>query len=182
MKQNKQRFLASFSLSAMGELRELRELHRNVVCHHTSNNPTAPQRRSRCDVGQTSKAKASNSFSVTLGDPAALRFLHMYTENPMFLKTHECILMRKRFLMHWSGATVHFLNYLLLSRSLRSRDEFASTVSLPSPRTQCYSWESVTVVLTFKLWVIRSHRHHPDPGQPPTNVAFVEMYTGELRY
>lgn len=102
-------------------------------CHHTSNNPTAPQRRSRCDVGQTSKAKASNSFSVTLGDPAALCFLHMYTENPMFLKTHECIPMRKHFLMHWSGATVHFLNYLLLSCSLSSRNEFASTVSLPSP-------------------------------------------------
>lgn len=141
-----------------------------------------PHRESRCEIGQTSKAKASNSFSVTLGDPAALCFLHMYTENPMFLKTHECILMRKHSLLHWSGATVHFLNYLLLSCSLRRRNEFASTGSLPSTRTQCYCWESVTVVLTFKLWVTLSHRHHPNPGQPPTNVAFVEMYTSAFRY
>jgi len=47
--------------------------------------PTAHRRRSCCVVGQTSKAEASNSFSVTLGDPAALRFLHMYTDKLIFL-------------------------------------------------------------------------------------------------
>lgn len=54
--------------------------HRNVVCHIPSA-PTAHRRASRRAVGQTSKAEASNSFCVTLSDPAALRFLHMYIHN-----------------------------------------------------------------------------------------------------
>lgn len=61
-------------------------LQGNVV----ATKPAAHRRRSRCDAGQTSKAKASNTFSVTLGDPAALHFLHMYTEKPISIKLmHE---------------------------------------------------------------------------------------------
>lgn len=61
-------------------------MHRNVVCHHTTSNPTAHRKRACCVAGETSKAKASDSFSVTLGDPAALHFLHMYTEKLIFIE------------------------------------------------------------------------------------------------
>lgn len=77
----------------------MRGLHRNVVCHHTSSNLTAHRRSSRCVVGQTSKAKASNSFSVMLGDPATLRFLHVYSQKPTSTKKHACIGTRTHFLM-----------------------------------------------------------------------------------
>lgn len=78
---------------------KIRLVHWNVFCHEIISAPTAHRKRSCCVVGQTSKAKASNSFSVTLGHPAALLFLHMYTDKLISMKTrhtHMQTLLHKR--------------------------------------------------------------------------------------
>ena len=130
------------------------------------------ERRSCCVVEQTSKAAASNSFSVTLCDPAAPLFLHMHTDHTNHV---WCALAHP--LTHSAAFTldIHAPSPLKLSIIILASKKwnFASfKVDLPSSQSQYYSPESVTVVLTLdllSLWNLDSlpHRHHWPHTAPP---------------
>ena len=124
------------------------------------------ERRSCCVVEQTSKADASNSFSVTLCDPAAPLFLHMHTDHTNHV---WCALAHP--LTHTSTHTVqplhstfmllHHLNSLLLSWLLRSG------ILLPSKSTYPAASHSITVRNLSQLsWPLISESLKP--GHPPT--------------